>query len=239
MIFQNIKPHVFTQTGFDSGVENMRIKMPVQHKNSEAVLLPMLGMQFNSPQLRGLMEAMDKHDIDVIQFESAVKVGLQGVIDLNGLNSRSDIVNKIGEFKTNPNVFHTISYEDYKIQQPVTEHLQDSEQGFGTQIRKLIQADIDPDAKFNIGGKPLSKKELIDLYNNTIIENTIQAYDRLKAEFADPNQLQKLIEEELFKNDRYSRDLIYACQTDANGNFVLPLLEPAQSMRVQQLLNSI
>ena len=153
---QAFKPFVYTQTTVDSGIlldandpskGNRMIKVPVQHKNSESILLPMLGMQFKSPKLRGMMQAMNDHQIDVIMFDSAVKVGLQGVLDINDMQDRKQISDYIGSFKNDNQVFKTISYEDYKIQQPIPEHLQDTSQLFGTQLRKLVISDIATDEK--------------------------------------------------------------------------------------------
>ena len=52
--------------------------MPTQHKNAEFILLPQYAKQFESPLLQGILDAMNKHNLDVVMFESAVKVGLQG-----------------------------------------------------------------------------------------------------------------------------------------------------------------
>lgn len=245
---QAFKPFVYTQTSVDSGIlldsndpskGNRMIKVPVQHKNSEAILLPMIGMQFNSPKLRGIMQAMSENSIDVVMFDSAVKVGLQGVLDINEMNDRRQIANYIKSFKDNNQVFKTISYEDYKIQQPIPEHLQDTSQLFGTQLRKLVISDIAMDAIFNINGKTLNKEQLQKLYNNTIIENIIDSYEGLIEEFGSVEKLQSIIENELINNSRYSKDLLNACQLDTNKKFVLPLFDPSQSGRIQQLLNSI
>ena len=169
-----------------------------------------------SSKLKAINDFMEDNNIDVIQMESAVKQGKQGVINLNNLNvagemdvkghkikfnsfkeldgllSRAlekkfitpeefqelrgqyelnnydavyqtlaqssglytvDRINLNPETKAsilqrgeNPNVVHTVSYRDYGIQVETPEHYLDTEQALGTQIRKLIAADIDPDA---------------------------------------------------------------------------------------------
>lgn len=245
---QAFKPFVYTQTTVDSGIlldandpskGNRMIKVPVQHKNSESILLPMLGMQFKSPKLRGMMQAMNDHQIDVIMFDSAVKVGLQGVLDINDMHDRKQISDYIGSFKNDNQVFKTISYEDYKIQQPIPEHLQDTSQLFGTQLRKLVISDIATDAIFNIKGTSLNKEQITNLYNSAIIDNVIDSYQGLIKDFGNEESLQAIIENELINNTRYSKDLLNAVQLDSNGKFVLPLFDPSQSGRIQQLLNSI
>ena len=63
------------------------MRTPHQNKNSEFLLLAtyqVLGTALNkSPQLKGLNKFMEDYNIDVVQFESAVKVGGSGIIDIN------------------------------------------------------------------------------------------------------------------------------------------------------------
>lgn len=236
-LFQVIKPFMYTQHAVNSGnKEGTKIKVPVQNKNSEALLLPIFGITKGDSRIKAVTQLMDQYDVDVIQFESAVKVGKQGVLDINGFDNRKDILNYV---LNNKSSWQTLSYEDYKIQQPIPEHLIDHEQLIGTQIRKLIMADISEKAKFKLGNKKLSKKDIIKLYQDTNIENILQSYLKIKDEFSDINKLQEIIENEIFTNDRYSKDLLNACQLDENNQFVLPLHEPSQSSRIQQLLNSV
>ena len=109
-IFNTIKPFSYGPEDMDSGIEDTRLRTMVQHKNSEAVLLAiyntLVGSDENddnySPTLRGLNRAMEEiklvdengqvmkyangeemKAIDVAQYQSAVKVGAQGIIDIN------------------------------------------------------------------------------------------------------------------------------------------------------------
>lgn len=86
IVWQTIKPFVYGQVDTPDGLSG-RIKVPHQNKNSEFLLLATyqtLGtMLTKSPQLRGLSKFMENHNIDVVQFESAVKVGGSGIIDIN------------------------------------------------------------------------------------------------------------------------------------------------------------
>lgn len=86
VVWQTIKPFVYSQVDTPDGLGNF-IKVPHQNKNSEYLLLAtyqVLGTVLNkSPQLRGINRFMEKYNIDVIQFESAVKVGASGIIDIN------------------------------------------------------------------------------------------------------------------------------------------------------------
>ena len=109
-VFQTIKPFTFGPEDQDAGVDGVRMRTMVQHKNSEAVLLAiyqtLVGSAENdanySPRLKGLNRAMEEitlvddngdvmkyadgeemKAIDVAQYHSAVKVGAHGIIDIN------------------------------------------------------------------------------------------------------------------------------------------------------------
>jgi putative AlgH/UPF0301 family transcriptional regulator len=41
------------------------------------------------------------------------------------------------------------------------------------------------------------------------------------------------------KDQRFGGDLLFACELNKDGEFNIPLNDPIQSVRIQQLLNSI
>ena len=88
IIWQTKKPFLYTQVNNNSGIEGKSgIKTPVQHKNSEFLLLAMheliSGPLGKSGKLKAINEFMETNGMDVVQFESTVKEGKQGVIDLS------------------------------------------------------------------------------------------------------------------------------------------------------------
>jgi hypothetical protein len=110
VVFQTLKPFTFSTEAIDSGIDDIKLKVPVYHKNSEAVLFAiystLVGSSKNdanySARLRGMnrimndVKAVDEegniqhtiageeiHAIDIFQFESAVKMGGQGIVDIN------------------------------------------------------------------------------------------------------------------------------------------------------------
>lgn len=260
-------------------------KVPVQHKNSEFLLLAMHelidGPLGRSGKLKAINKFMEDNQIDVVQFESTTKVGKQGVINLNDkLNMTSeekseldtklnngeiskDEYDKIIEENTvpvtsykdtmeilkeatgigfgneNPNVVHKISYEDYGIQTPTPEHAIDAVQLVGTQIRKLITADISDDTIIEVNGKKMTKKEWLDLYNAINTENILQAFAEVDEIFKDPEKVEEILLEEIRGSQRYGMDMMRACTLDENNNFNIPLFDPVQSQKMQTLLNSI
>jgi hypothetical protein len=250
IIWQTKKPYVYTQVNNTSGVaDHTGIKTPVQHKNSEFLLLAMhelvAGPLKKSGKLAAINQFMEENNIDVVQFESTTKVGKQGVINLEKVSSKKDVLDYLGKVtgiaysNENPNIVHRISYEDYGIQTATPEHVIDAVQLVGTQIRKLITADISDNAEIEIDGKKLTKKEWLDLYNAINTENILQAFIEVDEIFRDPKEVEKVLLEEVRGNQRYGIDMVRACTLDENGQFNIPLFDPVQSQRVQTLLNSI
>lgn len=250
IIWQTKKPYVYTQVNNNSGIEgHTGIKTPVQHKNSEFLLLAIheliAGPLGKSGKLKAINKFMEDNQIDVVQFESTTKVGKQGVIDLNDVNTEADVIQKlkdttgIGFGNENSNVVHKVSYEDYGIQTATPEHAIDAVQLVGTQIRKLITADISDDTIIKVNGKKMTKKEWIDLYNAINTENILQAFADVDKIFKDPKKVEEILLEEIRGNQRYGMDMMRACTLDENNNFNIPLFDPVQSQRVQTLLNSV
>lgn len=250
IIWQTKKPYVYTQVNNNSGIEgHTGIKTPVQHKNSEFLLLAMheliAGPLGRSGKLKAINKFMEDNQIDVVQFESTVKVGKQSVIDLNDVNTEADVIQRlkdatgIGFGNENPNVVHKVSYEDYGIQTATPEHAIDAVQLVGTQIRKLITADISDDTIIEVNGKKMTKKEWLDLYNAINTENILQAFADVDKIFKDPKKVEEILLEEIRGNQRYGMDMMRACTLDENNNFNIPLFDPVQSQRVQTLLNSV
>lgn len=250
IIWQTKKPYVYTQVNNDSGVQgHTGIKTPVQHKNSEFLLLALheaiAGPLGKSGKLKAINDFMEKNQIDVVQFESTTKVGKQGVIYLNGAKDYETTMRVLGNATgiahgmENPNVVHKVSYEDYGIQTATPEHAIDAVQLVGTQIRKLITADIDDNAQITVDGNTMTKAEWLKLYNAINTENILQAFAEIDEEFQDPKKVEKILQDEIRGNARYGIDMLRACTLNEDGEFNIPLYDPVQSQRVQTLLNSI
>lgn len=95
--WQTIKPYMFTIVDKNDGFGG-KISVPHQNKNSEFLLLTMfnvIGSSAKSPMMVGLNRFMEKNDIDVATFESAVKAGCEGAIDI----SHSTVKDKNGKTK--------------------------------------------------------------------------------------------------------------------------------------------
>ena len=144
-------------------------------------------------------------------------------------------------------VVHTIPYDDYIIQQPTPEHLLDARAVFGSQFRNLVISDLPDDFKLKIHGKELGKKEILDLYNSLIVENLLDDFDELKERFESIEKFQEALLQEVNGNPKYGRDMLDALQLvdvkDEKGNthkeFNIPLYNPATTLKIQELVNSM
>lgn len=304
--FQPLKPFVYSQITKDAGINGAplsKMKVPVQYKNSEYLLVMadaiLQGENTGRPNLlRALFEVMEESHydengnyktdgIDTAQFESTVKSGLAGKINLNDLINdpngeaiakarlQSSIYQSIpkeityinpetGEEETRTvyersNEYDTsavdvVPFEDYCLQQEVPEHFKEHEQAHGSQLRYIIVSELEnfnylgQPVTYNLEGKQVTAQEFKAEYENTIAENIQDSIDELAEELSlndlgsikDRNiALSKILQREILSSPRYGVDLLQACSVDENGRFRIPLGDPIQSKRVEQLINSI
>ena len=282
VLWTPFKPFVYTQLRKTTGTKVRPMqKVAVQQKNSEYLILladALLRGKGKKTALGAIFDFMEstayngtEHNnstynargIDAILFESNVKSGLQGGIDINGL-SYNDIIKTLNEkayynedhtpSADNDNdvyddcYVHTFDFNDYGFQQEVPAHLVDHEQLMGSQSRILSISDfLESELDTTIPGMgKLTVRNAINEYQELIAQNIRDSYKQLvkdmKLNSKNPYDKEKaiadLLYETIVKDQRYGGDLIYACQLD-KGKFVIPLNDPIQAVRVQQLLNSI
>ena len=272
-IFNTIKPFcysqrpvasqvVYTNESTNETVEYGNLKVPIQIKDSEVVLLAMYSTLVSplnkSERLVGLNKFMDDNDIDIAVFESGVKAGGQGIIDINNVENTYEALQNtvLTNGEKNPFYIHNISTEDLGIQVETPDHLVDVEQLIGSQIKKLIQGDIDVN---NIGvtfrlnegvkdrEKTMNKQEMLSHINKLLSSNIIDSFEDLREEFSSLDKVAETLQKELKGNSRYTKDLIVACSlvetTDQIGNvikeFALPLNDATQFSRIENLLTSL
>lgn len=255
VIWQTIKPFVFTQTKVDARINNAsganygNLKVPVQHKNSEYLLLALYSTIAkgvgNSTVITTLNKWMDKNDIDVVMFESAVKAGCQGTINLNGLTDKKSIEVELNKALDPANdAIHEIDYEDWGIQTATPEHLLDHNDIIGSQFKKLIVANLpdDPNITYKVGDKEMNKQQLYDTYQEVMTANILDSYKECVDIFASIENVAAAIQKEMNGNSRYTDEERKACTlVERNGKkvFNIPLYDPIQTDRIEQLLNSI
>lgn len=109
VIWGTIKPFLYTVSESANGTNDASygtIMTPHQNKNSEFVILSTIqaigGIMSQSPKMKGLSRFMEDTGVDVIQFESAVKAGGQGIVDIGLSNEKlSKLAEIITEDKEN------------------------------------------------------------------------------------------------------------------------------------------
>ena len=162
----------------------------------------------------------------------------------------------------NPTFVHTYPAEDYTIQQEVPAHFMDHDQAHGTQERMIIPSDlplVDENGNevffeyYDYKEDKVVKKnakEFRKVYEENIAEsinqNLEELEDALGLNIVGPDakrqrniKLSKILQEEILSSPRYGIDLYVACSVNEKGEFNIPLGDPVQSKRVEQLINSV
>lgn len=248
VLWNTRKPYLYTQINQSDRVGGI-MRLAVQHKNSEMIMLTQAifgSILHQSGKLKGLSEFMEDKNIDVAMFGTAVKVGGQSFIDLNGIEDAEEVKSKLqkevyveGTDTINPEVVHEYNWDDYGIQVATPEHGINAIQLVGTQIRRLVGTDMGADAVFKVGNKSLTRDQWRDYFNAVNTANIREAFEKLDKEFKDPKKISDLLISEIKSNSRYSNDLIEAVTLNENGQFNIPIFDPSQSQKIQELLNSI
>lgn len=244
VVFQPIKPYMYT-------IENLavnstdKLKIPVQHKYAEAVLIPEL-LPAGS-KLRDMAYWMESKGVDLVGSTKIVKVGGFGSTDISKASNAQELSNALDKA-----YIHQLSYGDYRIQTNVPEHI-NSSQLFGTQVRKLIMANIKLDdyhyenyvggKKVNLGGKygevRLNGRNLVSFYNSLIVANILKSYDLFANEVSDIKKLSDKLLQTTINNSRESMDNMLAYSLTGDDKFLVPLFEGALEHDSSAMLFSI
>lgn len=244
VVFQPIKPYMYT-------IENLavnstdKLKIPVQHKYAEAVLIPEL-LPADS-KLRDMAYWMESKGVDLVGSTKIVKVGGFGSTDISKASNAQELSNALDKA-----YIHQLSYGDYRIQTNVPEHI-NSSQLFGTQVRKLIMANIKMDdyhyenyvggKKVNLGGKygevRLNGRNLVSFYNSLIVANILESYDLFANEVSDIKKLSDKLLQTTINNSRESMDNMLAYSLTGDDKFLVPLFEGALEHDSSAMLFSI
>lgn len=228
VVFQPIKPYMFTHEHLKVNTSD-EVLIPVQHKYAEAVLIPEL---LPNGLLKDMAYYMEDNDIDMVGSTKIVKVGGFGAANISSAKTTDELNAALSK-----GYIHQLSYEDYRIQTNVPEHL-NANQLFGTQLRKLIMAGIKMGSdkyssyiggkKVNLGnGKPttLNGRNLIAFYNSLIVANILESYRKFESQAGDIDNLSDILIQNIISNSRESMDNMLAYSLNENGEFNIPLFE--------------
>lgn len=224
---QVYKPYVFTHILIDG------VLAPFQKKDSEMIISPVYGDKstpFYNEKYKEYLEGfgydfssnsydLSKRKHEVVTFESTTKVGA-------------------GELRE-------IDVSDWRKQQEVPQHHIEEEGRFGTQIMKLIMADIDMLSDYTLpDGDMLTGKEILYEYNSLIIEDIKRSFSELTAGItgATPEEtthnLINILREEVI-NRGMGDQYLEALEEIELGRSTLPLWHPLHAYRIESLLNSL
>ena len=232
VVFQPIKPYMYTIENY--AVNNTdKLKISVNHKYAEAVLIPEL-LPAGS-KLRDMAYWMESKGVDLVGSTKIVKVGGFGSTDISKASNAKELNAALDKAYV-----HQLSYGDYRIQTNVPEHI-NSSQLFGTQVRKLIMANIKMDdchyknyvggKKVNLGGKygevRLNGRNLVSFYNSLIVSNILESYDLFANEVSDIKKLSDKLLQTTINNSRESMDNMLAYSLTGDDKFLVPLFEGA------------
>lgn len=189
----------------------------------------------------------EKQKIDVILFDSAVKVGRQQVTTWETLNNT--------DFNTTTlNILQEWKNSDWGLQQETPAHHIDEINNFGTQLRNLIIEGIDPtgnyqvrDAKTGKVKKTRKGSKTAEEYQKLVIADLTAGYKEVEKMFlrsdgsVNYEELLEILREEVLDMG-LGTDYLEALDEsiDANGQIIpnLPIIHPLHANRIEKILNS-
>jgi hypothetical protein len=257
-LFPPIKPFMFTQNKIEGTVVGMQVK------NSEAMLTPSLALQkngkgqFKYPDLAKVYQTLNTATtlkdgtkipgIDALVFESAIKNGLEGIAPAD--KDGKPVLATIDNIGKAPII--SLKNSDWGLQQETPAHYLDDLNNYGTQFRNLIIADLNMEGIYNIEGKKYTGKEVAKLYQDTIITDLEQSYEKVEKLFLDKNgdvnyaaildKLQSEIDRRDLGDDARSALDYYVKENPAGLKQLrptLPLYHPVHTIMIQNILNGI
>jgi len=259
--FNVIKPFFFANTSAikRDALDNQDKVQPFQKKDSEFIITPNYGLKkVNSKEkglidnplynkfFRDLLEKMgyvfndtthkvsfveSKRTIDMASSNEAIKVGESNTVKPDNL--------KDGAIE--------IPFEFWMKQNETPKGHFSKDSIFGTQIMKIITSNISDDAKFTIGDKVYSKKDLVQKYDSLLMEDLKYSYEELKNRFKrnknDTNVSFEMLVNHLkgiFADDTLNLQKALEIIVENNGEIstTLPLSHPVLTAKVQPKLNA-
>lgn len=264
-VWEIFKPFVASYNKVTSGLNDensqlneqfSQIEMPTMHKNSEFLLLAMYsqlsGVMKDNWKLKAINEFMVKHGIDKIQFESAVKVGNQGTIDLNNCTTPEEIIstlegttglhNDMQASEGNQQVVHSIPFRDWGISTSMPEHLLEHEESsMGTQLMKIIMEGLSetPNKIVKVNGIEKTYKQWLELYQAIEVQNLKDSFAEVGKTFNSDVELAKYLRKQILTQNKYSYELLNHLELDRNGLFKYPITDPLLRSQFDALCASL
>ena len=186
---------------------------------------------------------------DMVVANSTVKVGLpksdltENADDITGEEELDIFSQYANNNKTNSTI--SIPFRFWKKQNETPKGHFSKESIYGTQLMKLIMADIPDGATFNIDGETLTKEQIENKYNDILIEDVEMSITELKKKYGDGEEFivekfVRVLQEEM-QDDTINMQKALEFTFDEDGNITtkLPLAHPFVTNRVQPKTNAI
>lgn len=225
-VFQPLKPFFYTQLKHDQ----FDTVFPLQHKNMEFVLLPQMVNKLEKGNvLKDLYEHMIKNNIDATTFTSVVKTGMYGE------NTMDDIRNNTTKTIELPN-------SEYRIQQENPVHHIEADNLLGSQLSRLVIADINPETKYDMPSGSITAKQLTDLFQQAVIRNAEIGLTKIMDKFKTIHGVREMLLDEVRTRnlgEQFFEALAIVPDGKGGERFNIPLFLPLQSRRNEQLMSSL
>lgn len=236
------------------------LNVPIQFKNSAYVIMSLgilsksLGQQNTLTALMNFMEETAQKNpgagIDVIQFDSAVKVGLSGVVNINDMSGDKalDTLRKYTEYEGeyNPTYVHTVGFDTFMIQQDNPEHFNDHEQPMGSQITVLAMSDLPDGVDVEVGGEKMKseavKEEYWKLLSEMVEDSTQQVIQKYHLYCKNKHLRNRSLNEFLQRQAITMEDVYSTGLNNVNGytdDFTIPLSDPTQHKTMSRIYSII
>ena len=211
------------------------------------ILQRKFGYEFNDTN-HTVKYVENKRISDLVVFNSAVKVGLpiSDKTEDPSTDITDDSDNIYAPVDSNMKG-HTITvpFRFWKKQNETPKGHFSKESIYGTQLMKLIMADIPDGATFNIDGETLTKEQIVTMYNDILVTDVNVSLKELKEKYGDDKDFNvekfvKVLQEEM-QDDTINMQKALEYTFDENGNVLtnLPLAHPFVTNRIQPKTNAI
>lgn len=244
-MFQIFKPFQFTKR-MVNGVE-----VPVQVKNSEMLLTKSYASR--SPKLMKMYELLNdsENGVDFIAFDSAVKVGRteeRGTEKSTKKHSQL-LETSEGNYELSPEAeVISLLHEDWRLQQETPNHFIDDIGNYGSQLRVLAIADLNPEGTYIVGDRKYTAKKIASEYQNLVVENIKESFEEVQDMFLDSegnldievltNHLKQEITDRDLGEEYFEAIELVEDTLTKKKKTALPLWHPMLTYKVESLMNS-
>ena len=164
-----MQPLKYVHYGFRFNEDGLKI--PIYDKMSLSTLYP---STVNGTRMKPLYDWMMENDVDMVKMDSAVK---------SGNTPRQPYLDSDGNIT---NLDHLLVYsQEFKYigKQLVTDPHEIENTTLLTQFVKIAVSNLDPNAEYELDGRKVKGSEIIEQYNNAIINLSNRGLERLKRRF--------------------------------------------------------